>query len=519
MEDGKLLHRFLSEHDESAFTMIVHRYGGMVWAVCVRRLGETREAEDAFQATFLVLVRKAASLRQPRQLGPWLYGVAYRTALKLKSRRAKQAVKETPLFDPADEKQPTDSLWRELRPILDEEVNRLPEKYRRPVLLCYLQGMNCEEAAQRLGCAKGTVFSRLSRARDLLRQRLVRRGVEASVGALAVVLADKAVLRAALPAALSQTTVRMSLSFAAGTAGSVLSDSVAALVEGVVRTMFLNQLKFAAIVLLSLGLLSAGAGFVAHRTAAGQPGAKPALAPDPTLSAAHQPKAKTNRPKPRDEAALAKPKADEPAASSGGDVATRLKNWRDQLRKPLSFEGVDNPGETLQEALDTLGDRLKINFEINDGAFARDQLQDVGKTLIAEHKPIPSMRNISLASVLRMILGRVPAPSKAVYILRADSVEITTTNALMFELGIFRSGVVVSGEDAPLGRGVPEIPLVWDVFEETPISKALLRVTEQTSFSVIVDSSVKDRGKLNVTAQFNNVPVDTAVRLLANMPI
>jgi RNA polymerase sigma factor (sigma-70 family) len=510
IDDGQLLHRFRTGRDESAFTMIVQRYGAMVWGLCVRRLGETPEAEDAFQATFLVLVRKAASLRTPQQLGPWLYGVAYRTALKLQARRAQKAAKETPMLEEAAEKKREDSTWCELRPILDEEVNRLPEKYRQPVLLCYLQGMSSEEAARRLGCAKGTVFSRLSRARDLLRRRLVRRGVEVSAGALAALLADNAFLRAAPPAALSETTIRMSLMFAAGTTSSAMSASLTALVEGVVRSMFLSKVKVAVIVLVTIGLLGSGAGFVAHRTAAGQPGDKPAPAADRPPSVAQKTKEKTKeKVKPREEGPAPKPKVEEAAPDPKQDAATRLEIWRAQLTNPLNFEGIADPGITLQEALNKLGKQFNINFEINDKAFELDQVNnDVGATLIAGSKPIPPMRNASLASVLRIILARVPAPSGAVYILRPDSVEITTTVALLRELGIARN--------SPAGFP-PVIPLVWDVFEETPISKALIRVTEQTPFTVIVDSSVKDKVKLNATAQFNNVPVDTAVRLLANM--
>jgi RNA polymerase sigma factor (sigma-70 family) len=299
VDDGQLLHRFLSGHDEAAFTTIVQRYGAMVWGLCVRRLGETPEAEDAFQATFLVLVRKAASLRRPEQLGPWLYGVAYRTALKLRGRRARQAMKEMPLHEPAVQEESSELHWRELRPILDEEVNRLPEKYRQPVLLCYLQGYSSEEAAQRLGCPKGTIFSRLSRARDLLRWRLVRRGVEVSAGALAAVLVDNAFLRAAPPAALSETTVRLSLLLVAGTTSSALSGSVAVLVEGVLRSMFLSKIKFALIVVLILGLVGSGLGFLAHHSKAQQPVPVPAAGEDKA-------KAKESEAKP-------KPKADKPA--------------------------------------------------------------------------------------------------------------------------------------------------------------------------------------------------------------
>ncbi|MGH7226765.1 MAG: RNA polymerase sigma factor, partial [Gemmataceae bacterium] len=235
LDDAQLLRRFLAGRDESAFTTIVQRYGAMVWGLCVRQLGETPEAEDAFQATFLVLVRKASSLSGPQLLGPWLYGVANRTALKLRGKRARQAARETTLPEQLADDQP-EQVWAELLPILDEEINRLPTKYRLPVLLCYLQGLSSEEAAQRLGCAKGTVFSRLSRARDLLRRRLVRRGVEVSAGALAGALTENAALRAAPSHALREMTVRTSLLFAAGAAGQSLSAPLAALVEGVVRS-------------------------------------------------------------------------------------------------------------------------------------------------------------------------------------------------------------------------------------------------------------------------------------------
>ncbi|HTU17942.1 MAG TPA: RNA polymerase sigma factor [Gemmataceae bacterium] len=302
LEDAQLLHRFLTVRDESAFTTIVQRYGAMVWGLCVRRLGETPEAEDAFQATFLVLVRKAASLRASQLLGPWLYGVANRTALKLRGKRARQATRETTLPEQLAEERP-EQVGVELRPILDEEINRLPTKYRLPVLLCYLQGMSSEEAARQLGCAKGTIFSRLSRARDLLRRRLVRRGLDVSAGALAAVLVENAALRAAPSLALREITIHISLLLAAGTAGQSLSAPLAALVEGVVRSMFLSKVKFAVIILLALGLVGSGAGFLAHHSKAEPPAPKPV-----PLPAAVADKAKAKGPE-----AKPKPTADQPA--------------------------------------------------------------------------------------------------------------------------------------------------------------------------------------------------------------
>ena len=162
-EDALLLAHF-AQGDESAFTTLVRRYAPLVWGVCSRVLPRTQDAEDAFQATFLVLVREARSLSGGRPLGPWLHRVASRTAVKARARAARQSARETSAkVEPAVESS-SDVLANEVKAILDEEVGRLPEKYRQPVVLCYLEGLTNEEAARRLACPHGTILSRLSRA-------------------------------------------------------------------------------------------------------------------------------------------------------------------------------------------------------------------------------------------------------------------------------------------------------------------------------------------------------------------
>jgi RNA polymerase sigma factor (sigma-70 family) len=495
VDDAQLLRRFLAQRDENAFTTLVQRYGAMVWGLCVRRLGETPEAEDAFQATFLVLVRKARSLRGPELLGPWLYGVAYRTALKLRGQRARLAARETALPEQAAEERP-EQVWSDLRPILDEEVNRLPEKYRQPVLLCYLQGLSSEEAARRLGCAKGTIFSRLSRARDLLRQRLVKRGLDVSAGVLAAVLTESAVARAAPPAILCASTIRTSLLFAAGTARQALSAPLAALVEGVLRSMFLSKVKFAVIVLLALGLVGSGVGFVAHRTGAEQPASKPTSAPAVPATVADKAKKELE----------AKPK---PKGKEVFDVVRmdteRLEKWRDVLNASVRFDGAADPLSTLGEWLEALHQRYNLAFTLNEKAFQFENLNDVMKTKIAAPNPIPPMHT-DLRTVLQTILDRLPVPSGATYILRKDHIEITTRTFLTVDLGMSR----VAERSAVL-------PLIWDVFEETPIRQALERVADFSGYSVVADPRIADKLKTSITAKLNNVPTDTAVRLLANM--
>src|SRR5690242_9103589 len=156
--DGQLLERFVTERDEAAFELLVRRHERMVWGVCRRLLANTHDAEDAFQAAFVVLVRKASTVRKRESLGCWLHQVAYRVALRASANRAKIAEREQQTLDPGSATDPhdlqTEVVWRELRPVLDEELRRLPEKYRAPVVLCYLEGKSYEEAGHQLGCSK-----------------------------------------------------------------------------------------------------------------------------------------------------------------------------------------------------------------------------------------------------------------------------------------------------------------------------------------------------------------------------
>src|SRR5262249_12197058 len=232
VSDVHLLQRFVAQRDEAAFELLLRRHGPMVRAVCRRLLRHTHDAEDAFQATFLALVRKAGGIRGA--LSGWLYRVAYRSALRLRGVVARlPAVGATSPEPPAPEAD-TDLLWRDLRPVLDEEVNRLPARYSLPVILCYLQGLTYEQASRELGCPKGTVAVRLLRARTLLHARLPRRGLDLSLAALLTALPDRAA-RAALPAPVIATTLRAAVAFGTGSTAAAAPRAVS-LAEGVLRT-------------------------------------------------------------------------------------------------------------------------------------------------------------------------------------------------------------------------------------------------------------------------------------------
>jgi RNA polymerase sigma factor (sigma-70 family) len=229
LTDEALLEHFTSQREEAAFAVLVRRYGRLVLGVCRRVLHHEQDAEDAAQAVFCILARRARSIRKRGAVGAWLHAVAYRIARKAQARRGRRPVPTTNLADiPATE----DSLewtWREVRPILDEEVNRLPEKYRQAFVLCYLEGRTNEQAATHLGCPLGTVLSRLSRAREQLRRRLTRRGLVLSVGALTVAVTREADA-VEMPPRLTKAAFRAALASTGGSGSAgVLSSRVSAL--------------------------------------------------------------------------------------------------------------------------------------------------------------------------------------------------------------------------------------------------------------------------------------------------
>jgi RNA polymerase sigma factor (sigma-70 family) len=255
--DAELLRRFVAARDGDAFAALVRRHGPVVFSVCRSVLRHQQDAEDAFQATFLVLARRATAVRKPASLGSWLHGVAYRLALKARARSADRQRRTQQLPVPAEATSMDDLTWRELREVLHEELARLPESFRVPVLLCYFEGRTQDEAARQLGCAKATVKDRLARARDLLRCRLTRRGLALSVPLFAAWLAGGT---EAAPAALAEATADAALGFVAGDH----STRAALLADGVVRALSLTRLKLTlAAATLALGLVLAGVALAA----------------------------------------------------------------------------------------------------------------------------------------------------------------------------------------------------------------------------------------------------------------
>jgi RNA polymerase sigma factor (sigma-70 family) len=267
--DGTLLRAFLDHNDQAAFEALLRRHGPMVLRVCSRTLGNTHDAEDALQATFLVLAQRAKSIRKRESLGSWLHGVAYRMstdARRAAGRRRGHESRANPVHptDPA-----LNAAWQEVQAILDEEIQHLPESLREPFVACCLENQSCAEAAQQLGVEEVAVRQRLSRARKLLQHRLTQRGVSlAAVLGMAAVTATEA--SAAVSRSLVNSTVIAAAKIAAGQtlAGASVPAAVLKLLEGAKRAMILTKLKTATVVSLLAVLTSFGAALLADQLSA-----------------------------------------------------------------------------------------------------------------------------------------------------------------------------------------------------------------------------------------------------------
>jgi RNA polymerase sigma factor (sigma-70 family) len=266
LTDGQLLDRFVAQREGAVFEALVHRHGPMVWGVCRRVLRDHHDAEDAFQATFLVLAGKASTVRPREKLGNWLYGVAYQTAIRARATRARRRMREGQVTAMPEPEAVSQVQRDDLIEWLDLEISRLPETYRIPIVLCELEGKTHREAAEQLGWQIGTVSGRLSRARSILAMRLTRRGASLSAGSLAVLLAQESAT-ASVPINLIGSTAQAASLFAPGgavTAG-VVSAGVAALTREVMQSMLRYKMKVVTAMVLVIALAGGAIGGLGFR--------------------------------------------------------------------------------------------------------------------------------------------------------------------------------------------------------------------------------------------------------------
>jgi RNA polymerase sigma factor (sigma-70 family) len=286
LSEEQLLRRFVAERDEAAFEALVARHGPMVLGLCRRMLRDPSDADDAFQATFAILARRADSIRAGSPVGNWLYGVARRVAIRLRTETERRRTRERLDDDAVSAACAAPRHSSELRWVLDEEIGRLPDKYRAPIVLCYLEGLSHDEASERLSWPVGTVRGRMARAREVLRTRLIRRGIAPS----AVVLSTTG-LEAAVPAPLSEVAIQLALRLGSGPAATagVASTRVLALADGVLQTMLVTKFKTAALAAIA-GVVTTSVAVHAYQDSrtntpsagSGAPVAAPASVPTPT---------------------------------------------------------------------------------------------------------------------------------------------------------------------------------------------------------------------------------------------
>jgi RNA polymerase sigma factor (sigma-70 family) len=283
--DRELLDRFIRQGEEAAFAALVERHGPMVLRVCRRVVGNRHDAEDACQAAFLVLAQRAWSIRKKNSLGSWLHGVAFRVACALKKQIMRSKTREKPVTDVPAGDTLQEITWREAQVALDEELERLPERCRAPLVLCYLEGKTQDVAARQLGWSLGTLRGRLERGRSLLRSRLGRRGITLSGALLGSALAEKTAV-AVVPLSLANRIIKAAIRTSIGqdSLRNIASARVASLTEGVSTPLVMNKMKFVLAILVA-GTLAFGGALLGHRVLAGRDG-------DPEQPDALQPKEK-----------------------------------------------------------------------------------------------------------------------------------------------------------------------------------------------------------------------------------
>jgi RNA polymerase sigma factor (sigma-70 family) len=289
LTDGQLLECYIRSREESAFAALVHRHGPMVWGVCRRILYRHQDAEDAFQATFLVLVRKAASVVPRDLIGNWLYGVAHQTALKARATAARRSAREKQVMAMPEPVMQHEHRPDDLQALLDLELSRLPDKYRAVIVLCDLEGKTRKEAAQHFHLAEGTVASRLATARAMLAKRLSRKGRAVSSVALTTVLAQN-VTSAVVPASVTTATIKAASLYAVeGAVAGAVSINAVSLAEGVLRSMLLHKLKILTAGVLLLAVLATGAAALGFQMLADKP-------PDQSVVETKEPTRQTDKP-------------------------------------------------------------------------------------------------------------------------------------------------------------------------------------------------------------------------------
>jgi RNA polymerase sigma factor (sigma-70 family) len=469
--DAELLQRFVARRDHAAFELLLWRHGPMVLGTCRRLLRNPADADDAFQATWLVLVRKAGAVARGEALGGWLHRVACRVALRLRAGLTRRAGRERPLAErlagPANGLPAQDDLRR----VLDEELSRLPARHREAFVLCCLEGKTGAEAARELGCAPGTVSSRLTRARERLRRRLTRRGLAPAAGGVTATLAGEA-WAAPLTEPLVNSTLKAVLAFAAP--GAALSGPAVSLAEGVLRAMSLTKMKVVLALLLLVGALGSGVALTRR--------ALQAAPPDQTQARGDA------LPEGTPEPAVAQ--ADVPRRPEASERVIQL------LNEVIDLDKVTEVKLKLKDILELLADKMttrsgkEVMVLINIEAFKAKNKKYTTARILDQDVEFPAFpKRMAIATALGIALSKIPTKD-ATYLIRGGNLEVTTLEEAS-PAGLLRQKVIAT-------------------FRAEPLETALRTLAEQTGASIVIDSThAAEKAQVPVTATFRH---DTSLR-------
>ncbi|HEV8060675.1 MAG TPA: sigma-70 family RNA polymerase sigma factor [Gemmataceae bacterium] len=493
LTDRQLLQRFAADRSETAFTVLVRRHGAMVLGVCGRVLNDVADAEDAFQATFLVLARKGRSFGWHDSIGNWLYGVALRVASKMKAQRQRNnrlnANVRTTATAGMEQKDPcTETMRRELSEKLDAALRRLPNKYRAPLVLCYLEGKTHQQAARELGLPVGSMSRHMARGLELLRERLAQSQLCLSVEALTGVLAH-GTWRTIVDRTMTEATAQSAVLFKLGTlaAAGTVSGRIITVAEGVLRTMILTNVKFILIAVLMVGMLGAG-GLQGGRHLV-ENRQRDELAPVPERAIADRLKSPL-------------PYETQEGMSPSNPVERERRHHLilSKLEKPVTLDkGLDRM--TFGEAKAYFEDRFEITILVNEKAFlVNEKAFPEGSETLEANVKLDKLSGVTLGTTLQMMLDQFGG----IYLVRPDFIEIATPEFV-------RPESWVTGDRT-------HVPRVHEDFDDVPLDQALRGLGIDTGIAVVLDRRKFDNaGQPHVTALFDGVCLDTAVELLANM--
>jgi RNA polymerase sigma factor (sigma-70 family) len=483
--DAELLARFVATRDERAFEALVHRHGPMVHAVGRRRLGPGADADDAFQAAFLVFARDAARIRNGAALPGWLHRVAHLVAQAAATRATRRATaplpaEDVPMTDPPDR----GALERERAAIVDEELASLPEKFRTVLVLCLIEGQTNLEVAAALNIPVGTVDSRLHAAKGKLREKLARRGL--AVASLAALF--EVPLVAAAPE-LVAATVRGVLSTLADSAAGALSPAVTTLAHGV-SIMTVSKLKLLAVLGLGLGLLG-GTGTGIYFAAAQD---KPAVAKAPEPAKPAPPSAKL---------------ADKALAITGMGLTSKTTLVLDK------DAGFTNRIEdvSVEELLAKLGEQTGTTIRLDVGYFRSIGITDAYERRIS----IAIVKGLSVRDILEEVLnGITPEETGSKSGIRVKGNQIILGRG---SHALFTPGRTSVGADVPQiveEKVLTEVlhgPIIGIAAESLPLADFVNQLREQTGANIVVDSRVKEKLQQPVTLTLNDTRLMTALKI------